>query len=124
ATSGCLPDVVPAPASVPTAALSLHDALPIFHCRLGGRHILRGLDAQPLRVGTVVAIVGPNGAGKSTLLRCIAGFVPCEAERMEVHGKDLRRLKPSERSACLRYLPQAAPAPLNLSVQECLDVAL
>lgn len=95
-----------------------------IHCRLGGRHILRGLDAQPIRVGTVAAIVGPNGAGKSTLLRCIAGFVPCEAERMEVHGKDLRRLKPSERSACLRYLPQAAPGPLNLSVQECLDVAL
>jgi len=94
------------------------------HCRLGERQVLRGIQSRPVQSGRVLAVVGPNGAGKSTLLRCIAGFAPCTAERLEIDGTDLRLLKPSERAKLLRYLPQAAPAALNLSVQECLQVAL
>lgn len=95
-----------------------------LHCTLGTRRILRGLSSHPLQGGRVVAVVGPNGAGKSTLLRCIAGFAPCEAARLELDGLDLRPLKAAVRAATVRYLPQAAPGMLHLSVHDCLRVAL
>lgn len=101
-------------------ALLLQD----LRCTLGTRPVLQGLSARPLQGGHVTAIVGPNGAGKSTLLRCIAGFVPCEAARLELDGLDLRPLKAAARSSGLRYLPQTAPGMLHLTVHDCLRVAL
>lgn len=106
--------------NLPPALLEISN----LHCSLGQRHVLRGLSCQPLRASELVAVVGPNGAGKSTLLRCLAGFVPCQAEHIELNGRDLRPLKTVQRSALLRYLPQASPGPLNLTVFECLQVAL
>lgn len=95
-----------------------------LHCTLGTRPVLRGFSARPLHGGQMVAVVGPNGAGKSTLLRCIAGFLPCEAARLELDGLDLRPLKAATRAATVRYLPQAAPGTLHLTVHDCLRVAL
>lgn len=95
-----------------------------LHCTLGKRHVLRGLSCKAMRAGEIVAVVGPNGAGKSTLLRCVAGFVSSQATCLEIAGVDLRPLKTAQRSALLRYLPQAAPGPMHLSVYECLQVAL
>ena len=94
-----------------------------MYCTLGARRVLRGLSCQDMHAGELVAVVGPNGAGKSTLLRCIAGFVSSEAECLEVASVDLRPLKIAKRSALLRYLPQAAPGSMHLSVYECLQVA-
>ena len=37
--------------------------------------------------GTVLGVVGANGAGKSTLMRAIAGILPPNAGRVEVHGR-------------------------------------
>ncbi|NLC35972.1 MAG: ABC transporter ATP-binding protein [Alcaligenaceae bacterium] len=107
------------PASAPSSLL-LQD----LHCALGTRPVLQGLSARPLPGGQVVAVAGPNGAGKSTLLRCIAGFLPCQAERLELDGLDLRPLAAARRSATVRYLPQAAPGILHLNVYDCLRVAL
>lgn len=95
-----------------------------INCRLGVRQVLRDVGVETVQNGRVVAVVGPNGAGKSTLLRCIAGFVECAAECIQIDGVDLRPLKAARRSNVLRYLPQAAPEALNLSVRECLQVAL
>lgn len=113
---------MPVAEAAPAASPSL--LLQELRCTLGTRPVLRGLSAQALRGGQVVAIVGPNGAGKSTLLRCIAGFVPCEAACLELDGLDLRPLKAARRSPVLRYLPQAAPGMLSLTVYDCLRVAL
>jgi branched-chain amino acid transport system ATP-binding protein len=45
------------------------------HVRLGGSHILQGIDfAAPAR--GVTALLGRNGAGKTTTLRAILGIVP------------------------------------------------
>lgn len=93
-------------------------------CRLGSRQVLRGVDCGPMHTGDVIAIVGPNGAGKSTLLRCVAGFLSCQADTLSMGSTDLRPLKPANRARLLRYLPQAAPGPLQLTVEECLMVAL
>lgn len=95
-----------------------------LHCTLGTRPVLQGLDVQPLHGGQVIAVVGRNGAGKSTLLRCIAGLLPCRAERLQLCGIDLRPLRAPARSSVLRYLPQAAPGTLHLTVHDCLQVAL
>ena len=95
-----------------------------LHCSLGRHKVLQGLSAGPLQAGTVVAVLGRNGVGKSTLLRAIAGMVPCSATRLHLGGRDLQPLRASERATAVRYLPQAAPGMLHLTVQESLAVAL
>lgn len=109
-----------------TASISAPFTLQLqgLNCTLGSRPILREFTIQPLASGQIVAIVGRNGAGKSTLLRSIAGLLPCEAHTLQLGDIDLRRLKAAGRSAALRYLPQAAPGLLHLSVHDCLQVAL
>jgi ABC-type polysaccharide/polyol phosphate transport system ATPase subunit len=37
--------------------------------------------------GKVMGVVGANGAGKSTLMRTVAGILPPNAGRVEVHGR-------------------------------------
>ncbi|HSK15812.1 MAG TPA: ABC transporter ATP-binding protein [Gaiellaceae bacterium] len=37
--------------------------------------------------GTVLGIIGVNGAGKSTLMRTVAGILPPNEGRVEVHGR-------------------------------------
>jgi ABC-type polar amino acid transport system ATPase subunit len=62
--------------------------------RLGGREVLRGIDAE-VRRGECVAVVGPSGGGKSTFLRCLNGLVSFDAGAVEVAG--------------LRLAPDTAP---------------
>ena len=52
---------------------------------------LRAVDDASLQVdeGSIVALIGPNGAGKTTLFACIAGFLPMDAGRVELLGKDI-----------------------------------
>lgn len=95
-----------------------------LHCTLGSRPVLRGLDTAPLRGGRITAVLGRNGVGKSTLLRCIAGFAPCRATALHLDRRDLRPLKAAARADAIRYLPQAGPGLLHLTVRDCLRVAL
>ncbi len=41
---------------------------------LGGRPVLRGVDAA-IGPGEIVTVIGPNGSGKSTLLRALLGII-------------------------------------------------
>ena len=36
-----------------------------------------------------VTVVGPSGCGKSTLLHVLGGFIPCDAGRIRVHGREV-----------------------------------
>lgn len=63
------------PASSPPAAARAGTPLLVargLDVRLGGLHILRGVDVE-VRAGEIHAVVGPNGSGKTTLLRALAG---------------------------------------------------
>ena len=47
--------------------------------------------------GELFVLLGPSGSGKSTLLRMIAGLVEVEHGRVVLHGRDVTRVRPSER---------------------------
>ncbi|GAC1343501.1 MAG: ATP-binding cassette domain-containing protein [Myxococcales bacterium] len=68
--------------------------------RLGGREVLRGIDAE-VRRGECVAVVGPSGGGKSTLLRCLNGLTPFDEGAAEVAGLRLAPGTPPDAPALL-----------------------
>ena len=53
--------------------------------------------------GQLVAILGPSGCGKSTLLRLIAGLEEPSAGRIEIDGRDVTQLSPSERQISMVF---------------------
>jgi iron(III) transport system ATP-binding protein len=57
------------------------------------------LDAVSLDVesGKLVCFLGPSGCGKTTLLRVIAGLETQDAGAIEIGGRDVTRLPPSQR---------------------------
>jgi ABC-2 type transport system ATP-binding protein len=71
-------DAAPGPPALTLDALSV---------RLGGRPVLRHLDAT--LTGRSIGLLGPNGAGKTTLLRTILGFFAPAAGTASVLGRDL-----------------------------------
>jgi branched-chain amino acid transport system ATP-binding protein len=86
---------------------------------------LRALDGVALQVdeGEFVTIVGPNGAGKTTLLKAISGSVPTEAGRVVYRGRDLARLRPSERAALgIAHVPEGRRVFPSLTVLENLEL--
>src|SRR5688572_13693581 len=56
--------------------------------RLGGREVLRQLDAR--LEGQAIGLLGPNGAGKTTLLHTLLGFHKAHAGNARVMGLDVR----------------------------------
>ena len=86
---------------------------------------LRALDGVSLEVneGEFVTIVGPNGAGKTTLLKAVSGAVPAEAGAVLYRGRDLRRLRPSERAALgIAHVPEGRRVFPSLTVMENLEL--
>jgi ABC-2 type transport system ATP-binding protein len=63
-----------------------------------------------------VLLVGKNGAGKTTLLRIATGFVDPDAGTVEVDGLAMARTR-ARAQARLGYLPEQAPAPVELTVR-------
>jgi len=89
----------------------------------GKLQILNGvsLEAEP---GKITVIVGPNGSGKSTLLKSISGIATIFKGEVEMDGKILSDMSPTEiaRSG-VAYLPQTDNVFTNLTVKENLRLA-
>jgi branched-chain amino acid transport system ATP-binding protein len=86
---------------------------------------LRALTEVSLEVseGEFVTLVGPNGAGKSTLLRAISGTVPAAGGRVSYQGRDVGRLRPSERAALgIAHVPEGRRVFPSLTVMENLEL--
>jgi len=48
------------------------------------------VDTFAAREGEFISIIGPSGCGKSTFLHIMGGFIPADAGRIEVYGKEVR----------------------------------
>ena len=77
-----------------------------------------------LRVGRgqSLCLIGPNGAGKSTVLHSIFGFTNIFSGKIHVDGRDVTKLKPSEKllHAGIAYILQDKSVFPQMSVEENL----
>ncbi|HEY8525720.1 MAG TPA: MFS transporter [Acidimicrobiales bacterium] len=75
--------------------------------------------------GEIVGVIGPNGAGKTTVFDLVSGFLPAEAGRVELGGRDVTRLPPDARArrGLGRSFQDARLFPA-LTVEQCIAVAL
>ena len=81
----------------------------------GDRRALAGVSLA-VAAGEAVLLVGKNGAGKTTLLRIATGFIDPDAGTVEVDGIAMARTR-ARAQARLGYLPEQAPAPVELTVR-------
>jgi ABC-type branched-subunit amino acid transport system ATPase component len=108
------PKAPAAAATAPKAGPPVDDAPVLLSCRgivkrFGGIHAVDEVDLD-LRQGEILGLIGQNGAGKTTLFDCISGFLPIDAGRVELRGRDVTGWAPHER----------ARAGLGRSFQEAL----
>jgi len=61
----------------------------------GPIEILRGVDLS-IRRGECHVLIGPNGAGKSTLFNVMSGGLAATSGVIELHGRDITRMGPSQ----------------------------
>ena len=87
-----------------------------------GLHALSGVSLE-VAEGEFVTLVGPNGAGKTTLLKAISGTVPAAEGRIAYQGRDIGRLRASERAASgIAHVPEGRHVFPTLSVRENLEL--
>jgi branched-chain amino acid transport system ATP-binding protein len=65
--------------------------------RFSGIVALDGVSIE-IDEGERVGLIGPNGAGKTTLFNCVLGVLPSDSGRIELAGRDVSRLRVSQRA--------------------------
>ena len=88
----------------------------------GAKQVLAGLSIADVPAGSLTALVGPNAAGKTTLLKCIAGLLK-PSGRVTLDGEEVRRMRRSEVTRYVSYLPQDVPVRAVLTVFEAVLLA-
>jgi multiple sugar transport system ATP-binding protein len=68
----------------------------------GDTPVLQGVSID-VADGEFAVIVGPSGCGKSTLLRSVAGLEELNAGRILIGGRDVTRLRPSDRGIAMVF---------------------
>jgi branched-chain amino acid transport system ATP-binding protein len=88
----------------------------------GRVHAVRSASLQVGR-GEIVALVGPNGAGKTSLIRALLGIERCRADRLQLAGEDISRLRPHERARQgLIAVPEGRSLFAGLTVRQNLEI--
>lgn len=85
--------------------------------RRGSREVVRQVDLE-VRAGQFVALVGPNGAGKSSLLAALAGDLAPVAGSVELNGRGVRDVAPSELALSRAVLTQSVEVSFPFTVSE------
>ncbi len=75
--------------------------------------VLRGVDFTA-ELGEFICLLGPSGCGKSTLLRCIAGLEQVSGGQIEIGGRDMTGVNPSERDLAMVFQNYALYPHLNV----------
>lgn len=75
--------------------------------------VAENLSMPPSRL---TALIGPNGAGKTTLLKALAGLQKLPGGAVYINGQDLSRLKDSQRTRLVSYVPQEFSTAFNYGV--------
>ncbi len=83
--------------------------------------VLDGLDLD-VRTGELLVLLGASGCGKSTTLRMIAGLEAPTTGEIEIDGRSVLRVAPSERGVAM--VGQASTLYPHLTVRENLAFAL
>jgi multiple sugar transport system ATP-binding protein len=72
------------------------------HKAFGSTVIIPGADLE-INKGEFIVFVGPSGCGKSTLLRMIAGLEDLTSGAIEIEGRDVSDVAPSERGLSMVF---------------------
>ena len=72
--------------------------------------------------GERLLLRGQNGAGKTSLFRCLTGIQNSYSGNIELEGKDIRGLNPTQRARLLAYVPQALDFRFPISVERFLEL--
>jgi len=92
--------------------------------RYGGLTAVDGVSFTAA-AGEIVGLVGANGAGKTTVLDLVSGFLPADAGRVRLGGRDVTALSPARRAcAGLRRVSQEGTLFPSLTVGESVAAAL
>ncbi len=84
--------------------------------KYGGRRVVNDVSLE-LRRSEIVGLLGPNGAGKTTTFHMVTGFIPPEAGRIVLDGRDVTRMPVYLRARLgLGYLSQEPSIFRKLSV--------
>jgi putative spermidine/putrescine transport system ATP-binding protein len=81
----------------------------------GPNHVVRSFDLG-VEKGEFVTLLGPSGCGKTTVLRMVAGFESPSEGAIRIDGRDVVRLRPSQRDIGMVF--QAYALFPNLTVAE------
>ena len=68
--------------------------------------------------GDFISILGPNGAGKSTLVNLISKVLEDYSGRIEIDGKDIRKLDSREAAKMVAVVPQYTNPGFDFTVSE------
>lgn len=82
-------------------------------------HVLKGVNLE-LHPGKVYSILGPNGCGKSTLIKSILGLVIPDKGNIVMNNVNI--IGTYEYKNRIGYMPQKARYPVNVTVNEVLNM--
>ena len=84
------------------ASLSLKNVIKRYGSGKSAVPVLHGVSAE-IADHEFIVIVGPSGCGKSTLLRLVAGLEEITEGQIEIGGKVVNDLEPSERDIAMVF---------------------
>jgi sn-glycerol 3-phosphate transport system ATP-binding protein len=84
------------------AAITLRNVEKAYGFGPKANKVIHGVNAQ-ITNGEFIVIVGPSGCGKSTLLRMVAGLEDITGGEIDIGGRVVNNLEPSERDIAMVF---------------------
>jgi sn-glycerol 3-phosphate transport system ATP-binding protein len=123
------------------AAITLRNVEKAYGLGAKANKVIHGVNAS-IADGEFIVIVGPSGCGKSTLLRMVAGLEDITGGEIEIGGRVVNQLEPSERDIAMVFqnyalyphmsvydnmayglkIAKVAPADIELRVQKAAKI--